>query len=147
MPHKDIEKKRAAGRKTYWKHREKYLETSRQYRLEHKEQRREAHLRYYRENKDKIKLYWRGFIFKLKTEVLTHYGNGNFACVKCGESRPACLSIDHINGDGAKHRKATGRQATDMYRWLKQNDYPKGFQTLCMNCQWIKRFENREFRH
>ncbi len=23
-------------------------------------------------------------------------------------------------------------------------DYPEGFQTLCMNCQFIKRFENGE---
>jgi len=50
---------------------------------------------------------------QIKTEVLTHYGKGYLACVICGESRLACLSIDHINGGGR-------------------------YQTLCMNCQFLK---------
>ena len=51
------------------------------------------------------------------------------------------LSIDHINSDGASHRKEVGN---GMYRWLLKNNFPEGFQVLCMNCQFIKRETNNE---
>ena len=82
---------------------------------------------------------------QLKTEILTHYGWGRLACVKCGESRLACLSIDHIDGKGNRQRQNVAlRASTDYYKWLKNNDYPQGLQTLCMNCQFVKRFERGE---
>lgn len=81
----------------------------------------------------------------LKAQVLTYYGNGKLACVHCGESRMACLSIDHINGGGCKHRLNTSLRSSDsFYRWLVREDYPDGYQTLCMNCQFIKRVERGE---
>ncbi len=79
-----------------------------------------------------------------KLEVLTYYGNGKCGCVKCGEARLACLTIDHLNGrKEAQHakKKLAGR---DLYIWLKVNGLPNGYQTLCMNCQWVKRIENGE---
>ena len=80
-----------------------------------------------------------------KAVALTHYGNGKCACVRCGESRLACLSIDHINGGGGKHRSGLKlRSSKAFYRWLIVSDYPQGFQTLCMNCQFVKRFERNE---
>ena len=79
-----------------------------------------------------------------KAEVLTHYGGGKCACVKCGESRMACLSIDHIEGGGNKQRVGNLRASTTFYRWLKAEGYPKGYQTLCMNCQFVKRFDRGE---
>ncbi len=83
---------------------------------------------------------------RLKIEVLTHYGNGKFACVKCGENRFPCLSIDHIEGNGAEHRLSSkGMMGSKIYRWLKANNYPEGYQTLCMNCQWVKKYENKEY--
>ena len=81
---------------------------------------------------------------RLKIEVLTLYGNDKCGCVRCGEARPACLSIDHIEGRGSQHRKGAMRSSSSFYAWLKKNGYPKGYQTLCMNCQFIKRFENHE---
>ena len=76
-----------------------------------------------------------------KQKVLTHYGGGECACVRCGESRLTCLSIDHIHGGGSQHRKNRPKR---FYKWLIDNNYPEGFQTLCMNCQWVKRFERNE---
>jgi len=63
------------------------------------------------------------------------------ACVRCGESRLACLSIDHANGGGVAHKKEINK---NFYLWLIQNDFPDGYQTLCMNCQWVKKTENNE---
>ncbi len=57
----------------------------------------------------------------------------------CGEKRLACLSIDHINNGGRQQRKELGTGGEKLYHWLKRNNYPLGYQTLCMNCQWFKR--------
>ena len=82
-----------------------------------------------------------------KIEVLTHYGGGICACVECGENRNACLTIDHIEGSGRKHRKAIKAEGHGFYMWLKKNGFPGEFRTLCMNCQWVKRYKNREYNH
>ena len=78
----------------------------------------------------------------LKQDALNAYG-GKCAC--CGVDNYEFMAIDHINGGGNKHRKEnkTG-SGLQFYRWLKKNKYPKGFQILCANCNWIKRFENNE---
>lgn len=76
-----------------------------------------------------------------KLEVLAHYGkDGAPVCVVCGESRVLCLSIDHINGGGMKHRKLVtgGSGGGRFYSWLKRNGYPEGYQTLCMNDNFLK---------
>jgi len=80
----------------------------------------------------------------IKRDVLTHYGDGKCACVICGEARLPCLSIDHIEGGGNKQRRGKLRAVTPFYLWLRSNGYPKGYQTLCMNCQFVKRFERGE---
>lgn len=81
----------------------------------------------------------------LRIEVLTHYGNGKMACIKCGFDDMRALSIDHIEGEGNKQRKELGKQYLNFYYWLKQQGFPKGYQTLCLNCQRIKQLENKEF--
>ncbi len=72
---------------------------------------------------------------KLWKHVFGHYGE---KCVCCGEAEPLFLTIDHVNNDGAAHRRSMpdGRYSTGerMYRWLRDNGFPEGFQTLCMNC-------------
>ena len=69
--------------------------------------------------------------------VLSHYSNGNPKCACCGEDKYQFLAIDHIDGNGNKHRKKAG---TKMARWLRANNYPKGFQVLCHNCNMAKGF-------
>ena len=77
---------------------------------------------------------------RLKAKILTHYGNGKLACVNCGFSDIQALSIDHINGNGAEWRKLHGgRSSIILYRYLQRENFPEGYQTLCMNCQFIKR--------
>jgi hypothetical protein len=70
---------------------------------------------------------------KRRRAVVTHYG-GKCAC--CGESTFEFLEIDHINNDGAVHRKKIGKGNT--YKWLIANNYPPGFQVLCSNCNHAK---------
>ena len=83
----------------------------------------------------------RDYYIRLKARVLAYYGNGKLACVKCGFANVQALTIGHINNDGAKHRKVIG-SGHKLYRWIEKENYPEGFQTLCMNCQFIKRNEH-----
>lgn len=81
---------------------------------------------------------------KLKAEVLTHYAGGELKCKKCPEADLGVLTIDHINGDGADHRRELfGHNLKGggykFWLWLKKKGYPEGFQTLCFNCQFRKR--------
>ena len=43
-----------------------------------------------------------------------------------------------MNNDGAKHRKEIGHGGSLMYSWLIKNNFPPGFQLLCMNCNFAK---------
>jgi hypothetical protein len=65
----------------------------------------------------------------LKLAAFDAYGGRLCAC--CGESCMHFLSIDHLDGNGAKHRKQIGHH---LYEWLRRNKYPPGFQVLCQNC-------------
>jgi hypothetical protein len=70
---------------------------------------------------------------KLRLETFRHYGGNHPKCVCCGEDNIEFLTIDHINGNGAEHRRSVGSGA-NFYFWLKKNNYPEGFQVLCYNC-------------
>jgi len=80
----------------------------------------------------------------IKIKVFTHYCGGDVKCNKCPYTDIRALSIDHINGDGSEHRKLINKRGIGFYNWLIKNNYPEGFQVLCMNCQFIKRDENNE---
>ena len=71
---------------------------------------------------------------RVRDRVFEHYGK---TCCCCGESERAFLSMDHINNDGAQHRRDIGE--SKIYGWLARNKFPSGFQTLCMNCQFGKK--------
>lgn len=71
---------------------------------------------------------------KNKSMVFDHYG---WSCVCCGENNEPFLSIDHIEGNGAEHRKELGTRS--LYQWLVSNGFPDGFQTMCLNCNFAKK--------
>lgn len=70
---------------------------------------------------------------RLRDEAIDAYG---WKCRCCGETEPLFLSIDHVNGGGNEHRRSLGTKGSgaSFYKWLRDNEYPKDFQTLCMNC-------------
>lgn len=90
---------------------------------------------YYRKNKTKMHEQNRKSSQKRKLEIFTHYGGNPPRCNCCDETIYEFLTIDHINGGGIKHRKSIGGiGGTRFYQWLKNNNFPKGFQVLCANC-------------
>ncbi len=74
---------------------------------------------------------------------LKHYSNGAMKCAVCDWTDIRALSIDHINGGGQKHLREIGGHIED---WLVKNNFPEGYQILCMNHQFIKRHENNEVK-
>lgn len=76
---------------------------------------------------------------RVRQEAVAHYGG---KCAKCGITDYRILQIDHINNNGYRHRKEIKTGLFPM--WLKKHGYPKDYQILCCNCNWIKRFENNE---
>lgn len=71
---------------------------------------------------------------KNKMLVFNHYSNGVPRCACCNESDDRFLTVDHINNDGAEHRKSV----SNIYSWLVRNGFPDGFQILCYNCNCAK---------
>lgn len=87
----------------------------------------------------------RSFSYRLrqKLAVLGYYSSSTYSCKCCGESRLEFLTIDHINGGGAKHREELGqgrrsKGAGGFYYWLIRSDYPEGYQVLCQNCNFSR---------
>lgn len=64
-------------------------------------------------------------------------------CKHCGIQDVRVLVIDHING-GGKADRATFKSPTSFY--IHVSDFPKGYQCLCHNCNFLKRIENNEHR-
>jgi len=76
----------------------------------------------------------RAWVRRQRLEAIRIYGG---RCVECGEREPLFLTIDHVAGDGAAHRREVGA-GPRFYKWLERENYPSGFQVLCMNCNWKK---------
>ena len=76
-----------------------------------------------------------------RDKVIAYYSKGTNACASCGVADKRVLQIDHINNDGASHRKEMG-QLSPIW-WIVKNGYPDGFQILCANCNYLKEVEHR----
>lgn len=85
-------------------------------------------------NKGTIKVTNKKHTFKLKLEILNYYSQNKLECQCCSTKELEFLTIDHINGGGAQHRRTM--KAGSLYHWLKRNNFPEGFRVLCMNCNW-----------
>ncbi len=81
-------------------------------------------------NIDRVRQTQREWNDRLREDVFNHYGN---MCCCCGEDEKQFLSIDHTDNNGNSMREVHG-MGSNMYAWLRNNNYPTGFQTLCMNC-------------
>ena len=134
MNDEGLRNKREYQKKYYQLHQDIIRAKSKEYYQSH----REACKKYKNE-------YNREYFPRIKQLVLTHYGNGKLICVRCGFDNIKALSIDHINGGGNKHRKQINRTSSHkFYCWLKKQNFPEGYQTLCMNCQLIKKVDEGE---
>jgi len=147
-------KKKEADRIRNQKNKAKNAERMRIYRAKHREAcrltvrksyqknielRRSYDKKRYLENPELRKGYETSRRLREKYEALMAYG-GVF-CKCCGESDISVLTLDHIRGDGDKHRQEIKKLGSKFYRWLAKNNYPKEpeLQVLCMNCNFAKK--------
>ncbi len=129
------------------------LDCNRQYQRDYRAKNRIQLAAYWREKnlRDREKPEWvenerargRRYWAEQRHEAIMAYGGYRCAC--CGETEPMFLSIDHIFNDGAEHRRSLGYDdgngkggSSATISWLKRNNYPAGFQVLCMNCNMGK---------
>jgi protein-arginine kinase activator protein McsA len=82
--------------------------------------------------------YQRERLTEVKAKVFDKLGR---VCVRCGFSDERALQIDHVLGN-AREDNATHRGIRFYKKVLA--DTNSDYQTLCANCNWIKRHENQE---
>ena len=78
-------------------------------------------------------------------QALLHYSGGDIACACCGERHVEFLGLDHVNDDGAVHRRAINRRGgSGFYSWLRTTSY--SYQDLvgaCHNCNMARAMYGR----
>ena len=77
----------------------------------------------------------------IRDKTIITYGGFRCSCeCGCSVSEPMFLTLDHINNDGAEHRRiltknsATRGAGLGLYHHLKRNGFPPGLRVLCSNC-------------
>jgi hypothetical protein len=93
--------------------------------------------KYRAENQDAISAQKAAYRERLRRDALDHYGH---RCACCGiDTSDVFLSLDHISGGGADHRRALGMNGgAQFHKWLRENNFPADFQTLCWSCNGAK---------
>ena len=74
---------------------------------------------------------------KFRSKVINFLGG---ICVKYGNNDFRVLQVDHINGGGVQELRKIGPKG--IYNRVLNGE--PGYQLLCANCNWIKRYENNE---
>lgn len=129
-------------RQYHIKNRERLLEKSHEWYVNNKEKANDYRRKWATDNRNKVRGYQKKFRLSVRIEAFSHYGGEKCAC--CGETQFEFLTIDHMEGNGNKHRKNINiRGGHNFYSWLRQNNWPPGYQVLCFNCNQAKGFFGR----
>jgi len=68
-----------------------------------------------------------------RLDALKHYGGQTPKCECCSVDHLEFLQLDHINGDGADHRRQM--KTYSIYLWLRTHQYPDlQLRILCSSC-------------
>ena len=88
-------------------------------------------------NPDKKQLQSKAYARSVKIQCLEQYGG---VC-PCGEQDKDVLTLDHVNDDGASHRRETNTRGFNFYIHLRKNGFPQDppLKVLCLCCQYKKR--------
>lgn len=76
---------------------------------------------------------------RIRQRVVDGYGG---KCYCCGETEPCFLTLDHVNNDGAEHRRKHKAVGMRLYQYLIRNKFPPEFQLLCFNCNCGRQINN-----
>jgi len=149
MPFKDPEKAREWARE--YNQRPEVIERIKQYRKDYTQrpkvrERNKKFLKEYRKRpgvRERLNKQIKEISYKVKYDALNYYSkilsNSKIPCCRCcGEHEFLIfLTIDHItNRKNVIHKK--NLHGVAMYRYLRDNNYPSGYQVLCVNCNSAK---------
>jgi hypothetical protein len=113
---------------------ERAAKYKKQYNIDHKDEVSKRRRDYYEKNRDKILTYARKNRAVLWERARDFFG----PCSCCGEHRTEFLSIDHINGNGTKLRKAGEGAGWALLSKFNKAGWPidlkKEYRLLCHNC-------------
>ena len=114
------------------RNREKAREYEKQWRQENRAHINERKKQRRRESPERLRERDRNRNAALRREAIDAYG---CECACCGERTPEFLALDHVNEDGAEHRRQVGG-GYGVYRWARAQGFPKDgrLQLLCHNC-------------
>jgi hypothetical protein len=82
-------------------------------------------------NREKVRAQANAWNRRMQDAAIDAYGG---FCACCGETERTFLQIDHVNDDGAEHRRMI--KGARLAPWLRKNGYPEGFRVLCANCNF-----------
>jgi hypothetical protein len=114
--------------------REKHVAYCRNWRTNNKDKCCRYSRRYRLKNRTQILDKHKEWELKNKITVLLYYSNNDIKCACCGEKTIEFMTLNHINGGGSKHRRELKKY--NIYDWLIRNNFPDGFNVLCMNCNF-----------
>lgn len=115
---------------------------------EQRAKRREYFRRWLEKNREADRENRRQKHYNLRIAILDLIGGRR--CSSCGFSDWRALHVDHVNGGGSRERKLTrGRIEVNTAAFLRsaKNNPDKArlkYQVLCANCNFIKRYEQKE---
>lgn len=120
---------------------QKSVDRIRAYRRKYHEENRDSIIQktndWVRQNPDKRRKNALAHYYRLQDDAIMAYGG--YVCVWCGIDEPLVLTLDHVENNGAAQRRELGfKGGARLYKWLRENGYPQGFQVLCMNCNHAK---------
>ena len=103
-------------------------------------------LKRYHDNPEKAhEMRVRGYT-KVKLECMLAYSkilsnSDEIICNICGEKEILFLNIDHIDGRKTEEEKRGNEKSEALYRRLRRESYPSGYQVLCQNCNMKKEIQ------
>ena len=108
---------------------------NRVYRTVNREYLKELSKEYRKKNKEHLAASKKARSDALRLKALNHYSDGQNCCALCKIKELLMLCFDHINGDGAQHRRKTKGHLVE---WFHKYHYPDGFRVLCWNCNTLE---------
>ncbi len=97
--------------------------------------------KYYLKHRGEKLLYHKERWLKHRMILINYFGG---KCERCGFSDYRALQIDHINGGGSREMRNLVILKAPL-RYLERIKKNRGeYQLLCANCNWIKKYENKE---
>lgn len=108
------------------------------------ERRRVWNREWIKNNRDRYNASKARYRIKLKQRIMLLYSDP-VACARCGFTNLDGLVLDHVNNDGAKHRKEASiacrgskTSGSRIYEYINKHGKIEGLQVLCANCNTIK---------